>query len=141
MYVVCSVQPSTQCTYAAAVPWSEEQKNGTWFFGIYLDSVVFLVANVDETQCIRCNTPRVAELSIDSSLTAKSPYEVSSCVKNLNTMVVSVSNDVLANFVDSNTSQAIKFALTIAITTKTEPMLPMFIEHLNTMIGRIGYNY
>lgn len=62
-------------------------------------------------------------------------------IENLNAMIISVGNDILPYFVDSNTSQAVEFAFAIAIAAKTEPVLTMFVEHLNAMIGRIGDNY
>ena len=55
-------------------------------------------------------------------------------------MIVSVRNNILPNFVDCNTSQAVELALSIAITAKAEPMLTLLIENLNTVIGRISHN-
>lgn len=62
-------------------------------------------------------------------------------IENLNAMIISVGNDILAYFVDGHTRQTVKFAFAIAVAAKTETVLTLFVEHLDAMIGRIGYNY
>ena len=103
--------------------------------------MILFVTDVDETKSICGNTPRITELSIYGTLTSKAPDEVSRSVKYLNTMIISVGNNVLANLVDRHTGQAIEFAFAITIATETEPVLAVLIEHLNTMIGGVGDYY
>ena len=124
--------------WKASVWKSPKKVSKKW---LYLYSMVFFVTNINKTQCISSNTPRITELSINGSLTPKAPNEMSRSVKDLNTMIVSIGNNVLANLVDRYTGQAIKFALAVAIATKAEPVLSMLIEHLNSVIGGIGDDY
>ena len=102
--------------------------------------MVLLVTDIDEPKGIGSDSPWVTELSIDSALAAKGSDKVSSCVKDLNSVVVSVGNDILSNFVDCHTGQAVEFTLAISVTAKTEPMLAVFVKNLNAVIGGIGYD-
>ena len=56
--------------------------------------MIFLVTNIDEPKGICSDSPWVAKLSVHSALTAKGTDKVSSCVKDLDSVVVSVGNDI-----------------------------------------------
>ena len=104
------------------------------FAALYLNSVVFFVTYINKTQGICGDSPRIAKLSVNCALTAKTPYKMTGSVENLDTMIVAVSDNVLANFVDSHTGQAIEFSLAVSITAKAESVLSMFIEYLDTVV-------
>ena len=88
--------------------------------------MIFLVTDIDEPQGVSSDSPWVAKLSVDSALAAKGSNKVSSCVKYLNSVGISVGNNILSNFVNGHTGQAIEFTLTNAITAKAEPVLTLF---------------
>ena len=88
--------------------------------------MIFLVTDIDEPQGVSSDSPWVAKLSVNSALAAEGSNKVSSCVKYLNSVVISVGNNILSNFVNGHTGQAIEFTLTIAITAKAEPVLTLF---------------
>ena len=90
--------------------------------------MIFLVTDIDEPQGVSSDSPWVAKLSINSALAAEGSDKVSSCVKYLNSVVISVGNNILSNFVNGHTGQAIEFTLTIAITAKAEPVLTLFTK-------------
>ena len=90
--------------------------------------MIFLVTDIDEPQGVSSDSPWVAKLSVNSALAAEGSNKVSSCVKYLNSVVISVGNNILSNFVNGHTGQAIEFTLTIAITAKAEPVLTLFTK-------------
>ena len=102
--------------------------------------MILLVTDIDQTQGICGDAPGVAKLSIDGTLASKRPDKMSTSIENLNPMVVSVSNDVLANLVHCHTSQTVKFAFSIAITAKAESVLALLIKDLHSVIGRVGHH-
>ena len=61
--------------------------------------MIFLVTDINEPKGICSDSPWVAKLSIHSALTAKGTDKVSSCVKDLDSVVVSVGYDILSNFI------------------------------------------
>merc|ERR1712002_1129861 len=61
-------------------------------------------------------------------------------VKYLNSMIVSICDDVLTNTIDSNSSKAIKLSFTISITSQPETVLAVLIEYLDAVVGRIRYD-
>ena len=65
-----------------------------------LDSVIFFVTNINESQCICADSPWIVELSICGSLTSKCSEEVTTGVKYLYPVIVAVSDDVLTDPVD-----------------------------------------
>ena len=96
--------------------------------------MVLLVTDIDEAKGIGSDSPWVTELSIDSALAAKGSDKVSSCVKDLNSVVVSVGNDILSNLVNCHAGQAVEFTLAISVAAKTEAVLAVFVKHLYAMV-------
>ena len=105
-----------------------------------LDSVVLLVADVDEAQRVCGDAPGVAELSIGGTLTAERSQEMSKRIENLNSVIVTIGDDVLPDPVYSNSGQAIELAVSIAVTAEAESMLSDLVEDLNPVVGRIRNN-
>ena len=103
--------------------------------------MIFLVTDIDEPKGICSDSPWVAKLSVHSALTAKGTDKVSSCVKDLDSVVVSVGNDILSNFVNCHAGQAVEFTLSISVATKTESVLAVFVKNLYAMVRRIGNDY
>ena len=103
--------------------------------------MIFLVTDIDKPKGICSDSPWVAKLSVHSALTAKGTDKVSSCIKDLDSVVVSVSNDILSNFVNCHTGQAVEFTLSISVATKTESVLAVFVKNLYAMVRRIGNDY
>ena len=103
--------------------------------------MVLLVTDIDEPKGSCSDSPWVAKLSIHSALTAKGTDKVSSCVKDLDSVVVSVGNDILSNFVNCHAGQAVEFTFSISVATKTESVLAVFVKNLYAMVRRIGNDY
>ena len=76
----------------------------------HLNSMIFLVTNINQSQAVSGNTPGITELAIYGALTAKRSNKMASSIENLNSVVVTIGNDILANFVNGDTGQAVKFA-------------------------------
>lgn len=93
----------------------------------YLYPVVFFITNVDESQVVRSDPPRVAELAIRPSLVPESPHESSGGIEHLQSVVVAVRHDVLTDPVDRHRRKAVEFSLVAAIRTK----------FLNKFAGRV----
>lgn len=55
----------------------------------YLHSVVLLIANVNEAECIGCYAPRIIEFAICGALRAEGAQEASLWIKHLYAMIVS----------------------------------------------------
>ena len=95
--------------------------------------MIFLVTDINKSKGISSDTPWVAKLSIDRSLASKRPNEMARSIENLNSVIVPIGNYILADFVNCHASQAIKFAVTVAVAAETEPMLAVLIENLNSV--------
>lgn len=60
----------------------------------YLHSVVLLIANVNEAECIGCYAPRIIEFAICGALRAEGAQEASLWIKHLYAMIVSATERV-----------------------------------------------
>jgi hypothetical protein len=61
-------------------------------------------------------------------------------IKDLDSMVVPIGNDKLANPVNGYSGKTIKFTLAIAVTSEAEPMLAILVEDLDPMVGRVSHH-
>jgi len=105
-----------------------------------LDAVIFLIAHVDESKGVSADTPGIVEFTIRVPLTAESSEEVSRRIEDLNSMIVSVGDDVLADPIDSYAGEAIKLSFAVAVATQPKAGLSVFIEDLNPVVGRIRHH-
>lgn len=93
--------------------------------------MVFFVAHINEAQCIRCNTPWIVEFAIGCALCAERTQETTGRIEHLNTMIVSIGNNVLTNSINCNAGQTIEFTFTVAILTELFHKNTIRIEHLD----------
>lgn len=100
-----------------------------------LDAMVLFVAHVDESKGVSADAPGIVEFTIRGPLAAESSEEVSGWIEDLNSMIVSVGDDVLTDPIDSYSCKAIKLSFAIAITTQPEAGLSIFVEDLNPVVG------
>merc|ERR1719347_761186 len=75
-----------------------------------LNSVVLLVANVNESQGVSADAPWIVKLSVSRSLTTKCSKKVTTGIKDLNPVIVSVGYDELSDPVDSNAGQTVELS-------------------------------
>lgn len=61
-------------------------------------------------------------------------------IKNLNSMIITISDDKLSNSVDGNTSQTVKLAISISVSAKFFEVSSVCVENLNAMIWRVSDN-
>ena len=80
-----------------------------------LNPVILLITNVDKAEGIGCDAPGVAKLAVGGPLTAERSQKVTKRIENLNPVIVPISDDVLADSVDSHPGQAVEFAVAVAI--------------------------
>merc|ERR1719233_1569790 len=102
--------------------------------------MIFLVTNIDESQRIRADSPRIVELSIRGSLASKSSEEVTAGVENLNPVIISVSYDELTNSVDRDSGKTVEFSLPVSISSEPEPVLSLLVEYLDSVVGGVRHD-
>jgi len=104
----------------------------------HLDSVVLLVAHVDEAECVRTDSPGIVELAVAGSLGSKCSNKLSTRIKYLDPVVVTVCNDVLTDPVDGYAGQAVELALAVTVASQPEPVLTVLVEYLHPVVGGVG---
>ncbi len=95
--------------------------------------MVFLVADVDESERVRGDAPRVAELAVGRALAAEGAQEVAGGVEDLHAVVVAVGDDVLADAVHGHAGQAVELAVAVAVAAEAERVLAVGGEHLKSV--------
>jgi hypothetical protein len=97
--------------------------------------VILLVANVNKPKCISANAPRVVKLPVCGSLTAECSQKMTTGVKYLDPVIISVGDDKLSDSVDSHSRQTIKLSLPVAISSDPKSVLTLLIKDLDPVIG------
>ena len=92
--------------------------------------MILLIADVDEAQGVCSDAPGVAELAVSASLRPEDPQEATRRIKDLDAMIVAISDDVLTDAVDGHTRQTIEFTLTLTIRTEALLELSLCVEYL-----------
>lgn len=87
--------------------------------GAYLNAMILFIANVDETEGVGGDAPRVTELAVSGSLGPEDPQKATRRIKDLDAMIVTISNDVLTDTIDGYARQTIEFTLTLTVSTET----------------------
>lgn len=100
--------------------------------------MVLLVANVDESQSVGSDAPRITEFSVRRSLASERSQEVTEGIENLDSVVVPIGDDVLPDPVDRHSGEAVEFSVAVSVTSETESVLADFVENLDSVIRRIG---
>merc|ERR1719317_1390415 len=102
--------------------------------------MIFFVTNINKSRRVRADAPGIVELSIRGSLASKSSEEVTAGVENLNPVIISVSDDELTDSVDRYSGEAVEFSLSISVSSKPEPVLPLLVEYLHSVVGGVRHH-
>lgn len=102
----------------------------------HLYTVILFVTHINEAQCIRRHTPWIVEFAIGGALCAKCTQETTGWIEYLDTMIVSIGDNVLTDSIHCNAGQTIEFTFAVAILTKFFHKNTIRIEYLDSGMSR-----
>lgn len=92
--------------------------------------MILLIAHINKSKSVRGNTPRIIESSVGGTLRAKSPQETAGRIEHLNPMIITVSDDILADSVNGYTCEAVEFTFATSICSKFLQEVTVTVKYL-----------
>lgn len=96
----------------------------------YLHPVILFIAHINKSKSVGGNTPRIIESSVGGALRAKSPEETSGRIEHLNPMIITVSDDILADSVNGYAGETVKLALATPVRSKFLQEVTVTVKYL-----------
>ena len=98
--------------------------------GTYLYAMVFFIAHVNKSKSVGGDSPGIIKPTVGGPLGAESSEKTTGRIENLNPVVVTIRDDVLADPVHGHSGEAVEFTLAAAVRSELLHEVPIAIEHL-----------
>lgn len=92
--------------------------------------MVLFIAHINKSKSIGGDSPRIIKPTVGGTLGAKRSQKTTGRIENLNSVVVTIRDDVLTDPVHRYPSEAIEFTLAAAVRSELLRKVPITVEHL-----------
>lgn len=92
--------------------------------------MVLFIAHINKSENIRGDSPRIIKPTIGGALGSKSSQKTTGRIENLNSVVVTIRDDILSDPVNRHPGEAIEFTLATAICSELLHEVPITVEYL-----------
>lgn len=101
--------------------------------------MIILVAHVDEAESVGGDTTRIIEAAVGGALGAKGSQKSAGRIEHLDSVVVEVRDDVLADPVHGHPAEAVELAFATAQRSKLLHEVPIIVEYLRPRRCKVVY--
>lgn len=97
--------------------------------------MVLFIAHINKSKSVRGDSPRIIKPTVRGTLGAKRSQKTTGRIENLNSVVVTIRDDVLPDPVHRYPGEAIEFTLAAAVRSELLHEVPVAVEYLCVTIS------